>query len=250
MLDGVGEETEKALWRKGILSWDDFFSAQYLPVSLEKKKSLHEESLVFFSHELALNNVMPFAEFIKRKDHWRLFQHFKELSICIDIETNGMPADSGGDITVIGIFDGNNFRQYVKGINLTEEAVLHELSSCKMIISFYGSVFDIPFIMKSYRTPKIQVPHFDLCFASRQIGLSGGLKKIEKTFGFQRDRKIDNLNGFDAVKLWYQWEKGDQKSLDALLRYNRADTVNLYFLAEIVNQELYKKSGFHRYYDR
>ncbi|MEE9523658.1 MAG: ribonuclease H-like domain-containing protein [Thermodesulfovibrionales bacterium] len=249
MLDGVGEKTERLLWKKGILTWEDFISSNSLPKSLMADRSLHEEQLVYFLSELDQYNEKPFAEFIRKSDHWRMYRYFKDHSLCVDIETNGLPAGNGGEITVVGVYDGSEFRQYVKGANLTEEALFQEFSSCKMIISFYGSVFDLPFLKRHFDSLNdITIPHFDLCFAGRRVGLSGGLKKIEIDLGLKRDNSINDLSGYDAVKLWDKWGKGDEDALDTLLYYNEADTVNLMHIADIIYEKLFSQSGFIKFH--
>ncbi len=251
MLDGIGEKSEKSLWKHGVLSWDDYLSTNSLPSCVRGKENLHREMLIFFSEELHHDNPEPFAEFIRRSDHWRLYNHFKDSILYIDIETNGLPAKRGGEITVIGIYDGSELRQYIKGDNLDEESILGEFRSCKMIVSFYGSVFDMPFVRKQFPSLNaINVPHYDLCFAARRVGLRGGLKVIESKLGLRRDHGIENLNGFDAVKLWNRWETGEKKALKTLLYYNAADTKNLKYLGDYIYGELYRLSGFHGLHEK
>jgi uncharacterized protein len=64
------------------------------------------------------------------------------------------------------------------------------------------------------------------------------LKGIEKKVGLARDPSIANMNGYDAVKLWYSYQSGDVSSLDLLRRYNRADTVNLKPLMEMASEKM------------
>lgn len=249
MLDGIGEKMERLLWQKGILSWEDFLSTDTLPGSLMCRKNLYREMLIYFSDELSRYNEEPFAEFIRKSDHWRLFRYFRDHSLCIDIETNGSSAHDGGELTVVGLYDGQEFRQYVKGINLSEENILQEFASRKLIISFFGSVFDMPFLTRSFPALKdLNLPHFDLCFAARKAGLRGGLKKIETTLGMNRNPEISDLNGYDAIKLWNRWEDGDRRALETLLFYNRADTVNLMSIADTIYKRLFDKSGFDKFY--
>ena len=61
----------------------------------------------------------------------------------------------------------------------------------------------------------------------RRIGLTGGLKAIEKKLGIQRTDDTVDITGFDAVRLWHEYERGNEESLDLLLEYNREDIVNL-----------------------
>ena len=59
------------------------------------------------------------------------------------------------------------------------ENIQKELSKYKMFVTFNGASFDIPVIKKQFNIPFI-MPHADLRFAAKKIGLSGGLKSIEK----------------------------------------------------------------------
>jgi len=56
-------------------------------------------------------------------------------------------------------------------------------------------------------------------YPCKRIGLSGGLKPIEKEIGIERDRP--DLSGRDAVRLWREYERGDDDALDTLVSYNR-----------------------------
>jgi len=73
-------------------------------------------------------------------------------------------------------------------------------------------------------------------YPCKRIGLSGGLKPIEKEIGIERDRP--DLSGRDAVRLWREYERGDDDALDTLVSYNREDTKNLRTLADTVTETL------------
>ncbi len=65
------------------------------------------------------------------------------------------------------------------------------------------------------------------------IGLTGGLKQVEKTLGIQRCREVEYMTGEEAVYLWRIWErKGRPNALKLLKRYNTEDTENLKPLAD------------------
>jgi uncharacterized protein YprB with RNaseH-like and TPR domain len=81
-----------------------------------------------------------------------------------------------------------------------------------------------------------------LCPTLRRIGYKGGLKSIEEQLGMCRNDGIRGLSGWDAVRLWHEWEDGRQESLDTLVDYNRADVENLKFLAEFAYNELRGRS--------
>ena len=61
----------------------------------------------------------------------------------------------------------------------------------------------------------------------RRIGLRGGLKNIEHTLGISRSDETTGIDGFEAVRLWRRYERGEEGALDLLLEYNREDIVNL-----------------------
>jgi uncharacterized protein YprB with RNaseH-like and TPR domain len=87
------------------------------------------------------------------------------------------------------------------------------------------------------------MPHFDLCFAARRLGFTGGLKYIEQDFDIEREPAITGLDGWEAVRLWQQWKAGEETALDLLLRYNAADTRNLEPLAEQLYRQMVIRFG-------
>ncbi len=173
---------------------------------------------------------------------WRLYPEFKREACFLDIETTGL-SPWENDVTVVGIYDGQEVKSFVKGINLTPTALLRELERYSLILTFYGSAFDLPFLRKKYPEIEIGIPHIDLCFTGRRLGLRGGLKKIEKDLGIDRGTDLENIDGFEALRLWKRWERNcDNKALDTLVEYNKADVVNLKALAEIVYEGLRERT--------
>jgi uncharacterized protein YprB with RNaseH-like and TPR domain len=85
---------------------------------------------------------------------------------------------------------------------------------------------------------RFDLPHFDVCFAARRLGLRGGLKHIERELEILRDSDIAPLDGWEAVRLWHRWRAGDSGALELLRRYNMADTQNLEALSELLYPRL------------
>ena len=86
-------------------------------------------------------------------------------------------------------------------------------------------------------------PQFDLRFGARKLGLSGGLKALEKTLGITRDFEVENLAGEDTLIYWRMWKKdGNKKALRLLRRYNREDVMNLIPLAGYIYEALKEKT--------
>ena len=247
ILDGIGEKKERRLWQEGILTWDDFLGAKELLSLGSERKRLLNESLFLFQQELKAANAGYFCRKIKRREQWRLYETFREDTVCLDIETSGLQPYSGGYVTVVGLYNGHDYRCLVHGQDLTTENLNRELRNYKCLITFYGAAFDIPFLQRTFRGIEFPMPHFDLCFAAKRLGIKGGLKKLEGDFGIVRDESVQGLDGYDAVKLWEQYRAGSCEAMDRLIQYNREDTVNLMAIAPILYERLRQSTGIGDY---
>jgi hypothetical protein len=247
ILDGIGEKKERRLWQEGILTWDDFLDAEKLLTFSDERKRLFDGSLFLFQKELGARNAGYFSQAVKRREQWRLFEMFKNDAVCLDIETSGLQPHSGGYVTVVGLYNGDDYKYFVHGRNLTTDILNKELSKYKCLITFYGAAFDIPFLQRTFRGIEFPMPHFDLCFAAKRLKIQGGLKKIEHDFGIERDESVQGLDGYDAVKLWEQARIGSSQALDRLIQYNREDTVNLMQIAPVLYERLKQSTGIEEY---
>lgn len=247
ILNGIGEKLERKLWRAGILTWADFIDSSGINFLSPGKKISCDSRLSDALSELDNANAEYFASIVKRREHWRLFEIFKGEAVCLDIETNGLMPGSGGYVTMVGMYDGFDYKCFLKNENLTPESLEKEFSEYKYLITFYGVGFDIPFLMRSMPTLKFDIPHFDICFGAKRIGFKGGLKKLEAELGITRDEAVRDMDGYDAVKLWEHGRRGSHEALDLLKTYNREDTVNLRKIAEIIYQRLRSQTGIEEY---
>jgi len=245
-LPGIGEKLEKRLWRNNILSWVDFLAAGSVGFLSAERKYFYDGMLMKAQQNLDRGNFPFFAGGLKHGDHWRLFQLLRGKAVALDIETNGGTPDNGGCVTVVGLCDGFDYKALVKGRNLNKHTLEHELSRYSYIITFYGSVFDLPYLRDTYGL-NLAMPHFDLCFSGRKAGLRGGLKRVEELLCIQRDESVRGLDGFAAVRLWQEAERGSSEALELLITYNRCDTVNLFDLAAIIYERLMARSGITEY---
>jgi uncharacterized protein YprB with RNaseH-like and TPR domain len=250
MLNGIGERLERQIWAKGILTWKDFCECEKIDIVSSERKNIYNEQLLKSSMELEIGNACYFANIMKRREHWRLFDKFKNNAICLDIETNGYQPGQGGHVTVVGLYDGFEYKHLVRGENLTTESLTKALSGYKYLITFHGSVFDIPYLMKTFPDVKFDIPHFDLCLAARRLKFNIGLKKLENLFGIKRDDNIKGLDGYAAVRLWDEYKKGSLVARELLLMYNKEDTVNLLCLAEILYEKLRDLTGINNYIEK
>ncbi len=243
ILEGIGRKTEKRLWAQGIKSWEYFLESPYIERLSQIKKKAYDRQLLEANTQIENLNVHYFLQFLEKRQHWRLFDSFGDHAIYLDIETTGgSPKD--GELTVVGISNGKEVKAFVQGINLTAENLEEAFYGAKMLVTFYGSVFDIPFLRYKFPHLDFNLPNFDLCFAARRLGLKGGLKSVETQVGIQRDAGVSWMNGWDAVMMWQAYYMlGREDALDLLLKYNREDTQNLINLAQIVYQGLRRASG-------
>lgn len=247
LLNGIGEKLEQIIWKKGILTWDDFCNCKEIDGISPERKRVYDNLLMQSSMELKLGNSEYFARVMKRREHWKLFDVFQNEAVCLDIETNGLQAGHGGYVTVVGLYNGYDWKYFVREENLTAENLNRELSSYKCLITFYGTSFDVPFLFRALPGVRFDIPHFDLCYAARRLGINAGLKKLEALFDIDRDDAVKGLNGYDAVKLWESTKEGNSEAKELLLTYNREDTVNLLKLADILYHKLRNSTGIEGY---
>lgn len=242
LLKGIGEHTERQLWAQGVPDWQGFLDARTLPGIAPGRKSLYDTELRAVQRHLQEGHSRPFARCLKPRDHWRLFDAFRPRTLCLDIETTGTSPEFG-EVTVVGLYGGGRMTRLVRGDTLSEDRLNQELAACDLLVTFCGSLFDIPYLRAKFPGLVVDQPHFDLCFAARRLGLTGGLKRIEAQMDIHRDGDLQGLDGWDAVRLWHGWRSGDERALDLLLRYNEADTRNLEPLAERLYAELADRYG-------
>ncbi|GJL54158.1 MAG: hypothetical protein NPIRA02_12900 [Nitrospirales bacterium] len=236
-LDGIGESTEQRLWDQGIDTWQTFLTVSTIPGIPKARKALYDAELRTALHHLECGDAKYFAQCLKSRDHWRLFENFRENTAFLDIETNGAPADSGY-ITVVGIYGRHGMTALVHEDTLTHDRLREELEQYDLLVTFFGSGFDLPYIRNQFPRISLDHPHFDLCFAARRLGYKGGLKHIEGEFDLQRPSNVEGLTGWDAVLLWQAWCTGDADAGARLLEYNEMDVKNLEPLAERIFQKL------------
>ena len=247
ILSGIGGKLEQRLWSHGILSWDDFLGADAEGLLSLARKATYDDMLSSHSERLRSLDAEYFSEAVKNSEHWRLYDAFGSQAVCLDIETNGKPLGAGGYVTCVGLYDGSDFKYLLRGEGLSAESLMHELSNYKYLITFYGSVFDMPFLAGGLPGFQSGMPHFDLCFGARRLGMRGGLKKIEVAMGIERPGDTVGMNGYDAVLLWERARRGDGRALELLVKYNREDTVNLWRIAHRVYGGLRDSTGIGRY---
>lgn len=221
-IPGIGEKIESYLWRNNILTWDSFQNIDYFPLSNKYNQALKKYVPISFN---ALDNadINFFAEGLPNSQLWRLFPNFRNYTAYIDIETTGMFFEYH-NITTISLYNGRDIYTYIKGKNLQD--FISEIQKYKMIVTYNGKKFDIPFIEYEFRTSLPQI-HIDLRYLLKSLGYTGGLKKCEEKLGIRR-KKLKGVDGYYAVLLWEEYIKNQtNNSLETLLAYNVEDVLNL-----------------------
>lgn len=241
ILPGIGTCTERSLWRRGILTWNDFKETKKIDGISRHRKEKLDDFIYKAEQLLEKQETRYFEKLLPPCEHWRLFKEFKRETACVDIETDGLGIDS--KITVVGIHRNGKTRILVRGIDLTPETLKEELENCKLLVTFNGRSFDIPLLEYNFPFSVPRIPHFDLRHGFARIGFKGGLKNIEKRVGLSRPREVEYVTGEEAVYLWKLWERnGNKNALNLLKKYNQEDTRNLEYLAEYAYHNLERMS--------
>ena len=221
-IQSIGAITEQRLWESGIRDWASINNEVSIPLSAGRKYHLDKgiaESLEQFQRY----NPSYFSKLLPANQCWRLFPEFRESTVYLDIETTGLDRYFN-DITTIALYDGQSIKTYARGQNL--EDFIEDMQQYKVIVSYNGKSFDIPFI-EHYFNIRFDHAHIDLRYILHSLGFMGGLKGCERQLGMGRG-DLKDIDGFFAVLLWDEYQRsGDQKALDTLLAYNIQDTVTL-----------------------
>jgi hypothetical protein len=72
---------------------------------------------------------------------------------------------------------------------------------------------DLPVLERAFPGSVPDVPHIDLRHVCAQAGLSGGLKRIERHLSIARAAAVRDVDGADAIMLWYRHQFGDEEAL-------------------------------------
>jgi hypothetical protein len=239
-LPKIDSKTESKIWEQGITDWQKFLEAKKVYGISYLRKGYYDRLIRSARDRLLNDDSIYFTKILPQTEHWRLYKYFRDQTAFIDIETNGLGKHAY--ITVFGLYDGYNTKIMIKDINLDYVRLKRELRKYKLLVSFNGSVFDVPFIKKRFPDLIPPIPHFDLRFACKALGIKGGLKTIEKNFNIKRKKLVEDMYGGDALTLWRMYRgSGDDYYLNLLVEYNEEDVINLRTIADIIYKQLVEK---------
>lgn len=227
---GVGETTERRIWREGVTHWDDFDEGL-----VGTKTGRNISQFIDAARErLEAGDADFFGQTLDHRYLWRTYDNFREGACFFDIETTGLD-HYRNDVTTVSVYRAGETRTYVQGDDLTAENLQAEFDEASLVISFNGKRFDAPFLAADLGV-EVERPHIDLLYSCRRLNLTGGLKAIEKELGMERE--LPDVDGREAVRLWHQFQGGDGDALETLIAYNQEDAVNLEFLMDEVHDQL------------
>jgi len=237
LVRGVDAEKESKLWRRGILSWDD------LEKNCSPQRELFGRTVGAFGHAsfsmlrnaLQGEDVEHFAQMLDRREHFRIPLTFPNHTLFLDIETTGL-SRYYDYITLVGWCYQGQYSAFIRG---DDEGYLRQvLRQAKIVVTYNGSLFDIPFLRDKF--PEIALPrvHVDLRFLAKRVGLTGGQKAIEKELGFKRPLDVKEIKGEAAPLLWHRYRRGNLDALKLLVEYNHCDIEGMKFIFDYVVKHL------------
>ena len=236
-ISGIGKKTEKALWEKGITTWEDYLSSK--PRQLSLFEGIPDRTILSDSIRAYERGDMTFfAKSLPTSEYFRVLLEFPQEVLFLDIETTGLSVYYD-IITIVGWSIGKEYGVYINGGDKT--ALLKALSQAKALVTFNGIMFDLKFIAKHFDNPEVPLLHLDLRFFAKRVGLSGGQKSIEQQIGFTRQIDIQGMLGEAAPILWHKYRRGDKAAMKRLIEYNHADIEGMKFILDRAIQLYLKK---------
>jgi uncharacterized protein YprB with RNaseH-like and TPR domain/predicted nuclease with RNAse H fold/dephospho-CoA kinase len=232
-IEGFSDKKELDLWRKNIFSWDEY-EKQY-----GQQESLfdYQNANPFYNsrNRFEHSDYEYFVDKLPKHLYYRIAHSFPERTLFLDIETTGL-SRYYDEITMIGWSFNNEFKY---SISLDEKKIKElkdNLKKASCIVTFNGTLFDIPFIKSKIEDIEFPKCHIDLRFFCRRNGFSGGQKNIENELKIKRPKDLKEVTGREAIILWYQYKEGDNNALRQLIKYNAYDIFGMKKILEIVSK--------------
>jgi uncharacterized protein YprB with RNaseH-like and TPR domain/predicted nuclease with RNAse H fold/dephospho-CoA kinase len=229
LLPRVGPDHEASLWRKGILTWDDYFNQARPQGQLFLDPAVRIDPFADPRRALENEDAAFFAECLNRREHYRIPLSFPHRTLFLDIETTGL-SRYYDIITLVGWSYAGEYNAVVRGFD--DAPLRAAMRNAQAIVTFNGSLFDLPFLRKGFDDIAIPPVHIDLRFLGRRVGLTGSQKEIEAELGFSRPAHLADVRGESAPILWHRYRRGSLDALKTLVEYNYCDIEGMKFILD------------------
>ncbi len=220
---GVSPAAERALWRHGILTWQDFRWRGRNLFSPQRTGRLLQ-AILAAEELLASQNWRDYL----RCQHpiWllRLMPVFRPHAYFLDVETTGVR--STDPPVTVAVCRQSQVSFFVAGVNFPE--LTNVLKQVPLLVTFYGRRFDLP-RLRRFGILNTKIPQLDLAPIARKLGFGPGLKGSLRQLGWTWPPGLPQA-GAEAPALWHRYQAGSLQALRTLLLYNAYDTVTLDWL--------------------
>ena len=236
-LKGISAQKEWDLWVGKI------YTLQELSRMLGEQPSLFEDMLAPVCNcisELDDGNIESFVKGLPPSEYYRIAYSMPKDVMFLDIETTGLSVRYHY-ITLVGWMQNGKYDYWVQGTDASK--FLGVFENTKIIVTFNGKLFDCRFLDKQFNTKVFsKKPQIDLRYLSRKYikkrQKHGGQKEIEEITGFKRPAYITDVDGREAIVLWYKYLWGDSKAFEDLLIYNYFDILGMTFLLDFIYKQI------------
>ncbi len=169
----------------------------------------------------------------------------------LDIETSAMKADKGM-VVAVGLLKGEEPEVRFADTPEEERKLLEwlgsQLEGCELIVTWYGSGFDIPFLSTRALIHNIdlarltEIPMLDLCEWSRANLLlsSYSLDSVARFLGISMAKEF---HGRDILALFKLAERGDHEARRLIVEHCKEDIVVLKRVHERI-KSLVERAGW------
>ncbi len=147
-----------------------------------------------------------------------------EKVLFLDIETTGL-SRYYDQVTLVGYASNGEYRVHVAGDSPSE--LKDALASASTLVTFNGTLFDIPFLKQTFDGLVLPRQHIDLRYVAKRAGFTGGQKAIERELGIECRYGLEGIDGAMAVLLWHRYLRGEMSALQTLVSYNVADILGM-----------------------
>jgi uncharacterized protein len=219
---------EKDLWRRGIRNWNDLLCQSAVHDADDRYAEL-QGAIARSQKAVASQNAEFFLQELPKQEWFRIYPVFRSQLHFLDIETDSLSENA--TITCLSIMNEGTMVTFMETEGL--ESAAEPLASVQIAVTFNGTGFDIPRLMRRFPTfyPKY---HLDLAQILKKRKVHGTLKDVASRFGWSRDGADGAIkNGREAAQAWGTFlQSGDRSILGSLRRYNQEDVQILEFVLQ------------------